>query len=256
MVYATAGENKQIGNNIKAMCKPSKENIARILDSCDLNGLESEISSFDSNLMAYYDCLLVAETPESMYGKKWVTIEVKDKDGSIGMMDEAEQWFFNPVIGISMEGDLDFYSLKAGKITYSKIVSLKSASDEGSGVILDMFISGTNFGSADESSFCPKKQLLSLDRFKYFAKNGNYDTTNLPDSDNEGYRPLKYGIGFNNPDPFYDHYEILPKNQDVKYYLANEIGPKDEMNIKLKADIPEVCKGEFSGNIYIWAEAI
>lgn len=256
MVYATVGENKQIGNTIEVMCKSSKENITEILDSCDLNGLESEISSFNSNIMAYYDCIFATETPESMYGKKWITVEAKDNDGSIGVMEEAEQWFLNPIIGLSVEGDLGFNDLIAGKTSYSDKIYIKSGSDNGSGVIMDMFISGTNFTSSDESSLCPKKQVLGLDRIKYFARNSIYDTSDLADSDFEGYRPFKYGIGFNNPNPFYDNYEIIPKNKDGFYYLANQINPEDKMELKLKANIPTVCKGDFSGAIYLWGEAI
>lgn len=37
---------------------------------------------------------------------------------------------------------------------------------------------------------------------------------------------------------------------------GNTIGPEEELNIKLKLNTPEMCKGDFSGSIYIWAEAI
>ena len=257
-VYATLGDELKPGNNIEVNCIPSTENI--FLESCNIREYRDEITDFNSSTMKYFNCIFTVETPESMYGQKWVTVEAKDMGGSKSIMNESERWFFNPVIGININDSVDFKKLIPGKNVYSNEISVASGSDIGSEVIMDMFISGTDFSSSNENDSCPTKQTLPLDRFRYYSKNGNFDTSNLSNSDSEGYRPILYGIGFNNPHPFYNNYEMIPKNNDPQlpvYYLANQIGPDDNMKLKFKIDVPRECKGNFdSGNIYVWGEAI
>ena len=50
------------------------------------------------------------ETPDSMYGKHWITLEIEDTQGLYNHVDEVEYWFLNPVIALSLEGDLVFES--------------------------------------------------------------------------------------------------------------------------------------------------
>ena len=142
----------------------------------------------------------------------------------------------------------------------------------GSGVVLDMFISGTDFYSSENFSYCPDKYKLGLDRFSYFAELENYSTINdlkigrnnsyrfkqpARDKDEEGYVNLGYGIGFNNPSKFYDGFEIIQDGKDGAYYLGNQIGTDQRMKLKFKIDVPEKCLGNFNnGEIYIWGQAI
>jgi hypothetical protein len=258
-VYATLGKNVSIGNNIEVNCQEST-GINKILDSCSLYDIKDEIPEFKPEIMKYYDCTLTCETFDTMYGKYWVTVEARDVKGSAGIMQEAENWFFNPIIALSINDSIRFDNPKPGKISYSNEIVIQNSADEGSGVIMDMFISGTNFLSSDENSYCPEKNKLNLNTIKYYAENGAYDTISTLGADNEGYMSIKYGIGFNNPINFYNNYEIIPKNKDPilpDYYLANELNPKDEMKLKFKIDVPSLCKGNFNqGNIFIWGEAI
>ncbi len=270
-VYVTLGWEPGINNDIEVNCIKSGtnnnwwwnrfiKNNNNNFNSCNLGDYKNEIKEFDNNTMTFYDCIFTTETPESMYGQNWVTVEAKDLDGSISIMYESEKWFFNPIISISINDTINFERLRPGKTGYSNHISVTNAADRGSGVIMDMFISGTNFSSDSELAYCPTKQILGLDRVKYYARNGEYDTLNLTGSDSEGYRPILYGIGFNNPNPFYNNYEMIPKNNDPQlpiYYLANELEPDDEINLKFKIDVPNQCKGDFEyGNIYFWGEAI
>ena len=255
-VYATVGEIEGRGNEIEANCRPYIEPLDD-LDSCDARIGEYKIMEFDSEIMKYYSCVLTIEPSESMYGEKWITIEARDVDGLIGVLNENEFWYLNPTIALSVNHDGElFEDLEPGKVSYSKNISIKNAADEGSGVMMDIFISGEDFISSDDSAFCPEENKLSFDRFRFFAQNEQYNTNGLPDADNEGYRPIKYGIGFNDPAPFYNAYEVIPKEPAGPYYLANILYSGEELDLKLKLDLPEFCKGEFDGGMYFWAEAI
>ena len=123
-----------------------------------------------------------------------------------------------------------------------------------------MFITGTNFyDRSSDISFCPDEGVLSLDRFSYYAKNGEYDTLSTSNADSKGYRPLNYGIGFNDPNIFYNYAEIIPKGLDsqIPYYTGNILKPGEDMTVNFKLDIPQSCMGDFdSGGIFFWAEAI
>ena len=146
-----------------------------------------------------------------------------------------------------------------------------------------MFISGTDFyDSSSSGAKCPVSNQLVLgdgdsqcdlgtwfggnsgsnqgfgDPFCYFATHGAYSTQTDPRSDVEGYVGIDYGIGFNNPNPFYDGYEILqtfPKNGP--YYQSNILSPGSEVALTFRLNLPEPCNGDFdSGSIYFWGEAI
>ena len=195
-----------------------------------------------------------------MYGEYWMTIEAVDLDGLSGTMDENEYWFLNPNVALSIDGELTFEDVRPGTSSYSNTLLIGNDADDGSGVRLDMFISGTDFyDSSSSGAKCPDTNQLSLDAFRYYATHGAYSTkTDLRGADAEGYLPIGYGIGFNNPNPFYDEYEIMqnfPKN--FAYYQSNILSPGAEMALTFRLDLPEPCNGDFdTGSIYFWGEAI
>jgi len=77
------------------------------------------------------------------------------------------------------------------------------------------------------------------------------------DRDPEGYVNIDYGIGFNNPDLFYNNVEILQAQKVGPYYTANLLAPGAEMALTFKLSLPEPCNGDFdTGQIYFWGEAI
>ena len=103
--------------------------------------------------------------------------------------------------------------------------------------------------------------------FFYFATNGAYSTLTDAQQDSqsgndrwcdaEGYCNIEYGIGFNNPSPFYDNAEILQAVHQGPYWVANTLSPGAEMAITFRLDLPEPCNGDFdTGSIYFWGEAI
>jgi len=257
-VFATIGSIQGEGNDIEVNCVEDLSS-KKILDSCNARILEEKIVNFSTTMMRYYDCTFTVETPVSMYGEYFITVEAVDLDGLSGTMDENEYWFLNPDIALSILGDLTFDNVRPGTDSYSDTLLVGNDADDGSGVMLDMFISGTDFyDSSSSGAMCPTTNQLSLDAFRYYATNGAYSSADDLRGDAEKYVPIGYGIGWNNPNKFYDAYEILKTVKfDGVYYNGNILSPGNEMAITFKLSLPEPCNGDFdSGSIYFWGEAI
>jgi len=264
-VYGTVGSSQGEGNDIEVNCQRVE---GGNFDACNARILEEQLE-YDPDTMAFFDCTLTVETPESMYGEYWITVEAQDGDGLMGTMDENEYWFLNPEIALSVEGDLTFEDVRPGTSAYSDTLLIGNDADDGSGVMLDMFISGTDFyDSASSGARCPTTNQLALSNFRYYVTNGAYSSTgddgvDVPaargdrNNDAEGYTNIGYGIGFNNPTPFYDGFEILQDQKVGPYYTANVLAPGAEMAMTFKLNLPEPCNGDFdTGSIYFWGEAI
>jgi hypothetical protein len=277
-VYATIGDSQGAGNDIEVNC----ERIGcqqDLMPSCNARIDEENITTCDTSVMDMFACTLTVETPESMYGQYWVTVEAQDGDGNTGTMAENEYWFFNPVIALSIDGDMAFASddghdgVRPGTTAYSKTMLVGNDADDSSGVLMDMFISGTDFyDSSSSGARCPDTNQLSLDNFRYYATNGAYSTQNdlqvgrqngaavqpARNIDAEGYANIGYGIGFNNPSPFYDGFEIIQSPvKEGPYYIGNLLAPGAEMALTFKLNMPEPCNGNFdTGSIYFWGEAV
>src|SRR3989338_4554022 len=267
-VFATIGDSQGEGNDIEVNCIRIGCQ-QRLMDQCNAQILEEEITECDDNIIDMFECTLTVETADSMYGEYWVTVEAVDGDGLSGTMDENEFWFFNPVIAVSVDGDLAFEDVRPGALAYSDTILVGNDADDGSGVMLDMFISGTDFyDSSSSGARCPSTNQLALDNFRYYVTNGAYNSAqdlefDAPaldqdrDTDAEGYLNIEYGIGFNNPSPFYDNAEILQVQKVGPYYTANLLAPGAEMALTFKLDLPEPCNGDFdTGSIYFWGEAV
>ncbi len=280
-VFATVGDIQGIGNEIEVNCQETspyfvrdvdeicdeKGCAPRIPDSCNARILEEKLHKFNKDTMQYYECTLTVETADSMWGEYWVTVEAMDYDGYSGTMDENEYWYFNPFVALSIDGDMWFEDVRPGTSSYSDTMLVGNDADQGSGVMLDMFISGTDFyDSASSGAMCPTTNQLALSNFRYFATNGAYSTSKDLEEDAvngnrncdaEGYCNIEYGIGFNDPNPFYENAEILQAQKQGPYYVANTLAPGAEMSITFRLDLPEPCNGDFdTGSIYFWGEAI
>ncbi len=145
--------------------------------SCNARILEEKLTKFNPNTMAYYECVLTVETFESMQGDSEVLIEAIDLDDVVGTMDEVEYWWFNPVIQLSIDGEVEFDEVRPGTSSYSRRVIIGNDAEYGSGVLLDMFISGTDFyDSSSSGAKCPTTNKLDLSNFAYYATNGAYST--------------------------------------------------------------------------------
>lgn len=284
-VYGTIGSSQGAGNDIEVNCQ-FDERAFTIDPSCNARIDEEELSGDWSEEGGYWDCLFTVETPDSMYGEYWVTIEAEDNDGLLGTMAENDYWFFNPFIALSVDGDLTFEDVRPGTSSYSSTLLLGNDADDGSGVMMDMFISGTDFyDSSSSGAACPiTNQLLlgdgnsdcdvgtefggtdtSTDPFCYYASHGAYSTSSVDArADTEGYVGINYGIGFNNPHPFYgafngdeDGFEIIQGPQLGPYFPANTLSPGSELAVTFRLNLPQPCNGDFdTGSLYFWGEAI
>ena len=288
-VVATIGDSQGEGNDIEVECVRLNGFAApgeNIKNNCNARILEEELDQFDDQTMAYYECTLTVETPDSMEGEYWVTVEACS-DSDCTTMDENEYWYFNPVIALAVDGGpIDFGVVRPGTIAYSDTILV--GNDDGglgTGVLLDMFISGTDFyDPASTGSRCVITNRLKLgnnfvnygndgidwnnnecaigfgdtdDHLCYYATNGAYSTETDPRSDAEGYAPIVYGDTFSRA--FYNDAEIMqpfgPYNPG--YQPGNIVAPGAEIAVTFKLGLPEPCTGDFTdGDIFFWGEAI
>jgi len=270
-VYGTVGTTQGAGNDIEVNCVRSTESPSEIPSACNARIDEEHLTSFDSRTMAFYTCQLTVETAESMAGEHWITVEAEDMGGLKGTMAENEYWFFNPVVALSIDGDMTFDHVRPGTDSYSSTMLIGNDAEAGSGVMMDMFISGTDFyDSSSSGAACPDTNQLSLDAFRYFATNGAYsslgdDGVGRPSpKDAESYVAIGYGSFADTgstSNSFYDSHEIL-QDQHIGptphgYYTANILAPGAEMALTFKLSLPEPCNGNFdTGSIWFWGEAI
>jgi len=262
-VYATVGSTQGEGNDIEVNCNYLGSSAEVSFDSCNARIGEEHLTDgiLTEGLAAYYGCTLTVESPDSMYGEYWVTVEAEDLDSLLGTMDENEYWFFNPVVAVSVDGELTFEDVRPGTSSYSETIRVGNDADEGSGVMMDMFISGTDFtDSSSSGARCPTTNQLSLDYFKYFMSLGTWDSENDiragTDALNENYIGIEYGDHFDSD--FYDTNEIFQGPiKEGDYYQGNILSPGSEMSMTFRLDLPEPCNGDFdTGALYFWGEAI
>jgi hypothetical protein len=252
----------------------------KLLDSCNARILEEQLDQFDDQTMAFYECTFTVEP--NMYGEHWLTVEACDSTDNCATMDENEFWFFNPVIALDIEGDLDFGVVRPGTLSYSETILIENDADPGSGVLLDTFVSGTDFYDPNSNGArCVITNRLKLgnnhpasgldsawnvcsigfgdtdDHLCYYATAGAYSTQDDPRADAEGYVPIVYGDSFDTD--FYNDAEIMqplgPYNPG--YQPGNILSPGAEIALTFKLGLPEPCVGDFSeGTIYFWGEAV
>ena len=252
--------NSQGAASIEANCYNNGFTPTTIYPSCNARIDEENLIEFDPDTMAFFDCIFTVETPTSMYGEYFFTIEAEDFDGLTDTLDENEYWFLNPVVALTINGDLTFENVRPGTDAYSSTVLVGNDADAESGVLLDMFISGTDFyDSSSSGARCTNSNVLRLANFRYFAANGAYSTIQDSRRDAEGYVNIEYGTGFNDPNAFYNNAEIVQTSQQLfsAYYIGNLLFPGSEMAITFKLNLPEPCTGDFdTGSIYFWGEAV
>jgi len=218
---------------------------------------------FNPDTMSWYTCILTIETQESMYGPKWIGVMVEDLDLNTDTFDELEYWFLNPDISIDVEGIIDFGEVRPGTLSYSMPVVVTNNAEYDSGILLDMFISGTDFTDpANSGAKCPDSNRLDLENFAYYATNGAYHTLTGDPRENgiggiEGYYMIPYEDGNE-----ITREEIIEGDGTINlggkiYQAGNVLSPGADMTLIFRMNLPLPCNGDFSdGSIYIWAEAI
>jgi len=222
-----------------------------ILDACG----ENYSAEFISGFMEYYSCVYVVGDPVSDYGEEAITIHVLDNWGESAET-EPDYWFFNPILALGVDGEILFDETTPGTAGYSETVLVSNEAE--AGVVLDMYISGTDFYDPSSSeAMCPDTNQLSLETFSYFAIKGAYSTQDDPRSSPEGFVGIEYGVEFHDPDTFYGTHEVIQAGEYGEHYLANFLSSGEEVATTFRVDVPQFCKGNFeAGQIYFWGEAI
>ncbi|NOZ80749.1 MAG: hypothetical protein GXP63_03680 [DPANN group archaeon] len=224
------------------------------------------ITTLDCSTMRTYDCTFTVETQNSQHGEYYLSGIVEDLDGDMTDIDENTYWFLNPLISLTITGDVDFGTVTPGTNSYSSSILVENAAESGSGVLLDMAISGTDFYDPTNSGAkCPDSNVLNLRSFAYYASNGAYHTmvgslrANLYGQDglDEGY----YSIPYETADP--DAREEIMQDAGLvnlggkDYQAGNVLSPGAEISVTFRLALPEPCNGDFSdGSIYFWGSAI
>ncbi|MFH1590674.1 MAG: carboxypeptidase-like regulatory domain-containing protein [archaeon] len=240
---------------------------------------EERLTQFDSNTMGVYGCIMTIESPLGMYGEYFVTLEVEDLDGQLASVDENEYWFLNPILAVTVVGDITFGGadgVRPGTNSYSETLLLQNSADPGSGVMLNMHISGTDFYDPTSSGAkCPTSNVLALTNLAYFATNGNYNTVPFSPRTsgvgdpglNEGYYWIPYETGnedglFPGDDDIYGRQPIIEKDGTLdfngkSYWGGNVLSPGSDIAITFRLHLPEPCNGDFTdGQVFFWGEAI
>lgn len=238
-VVGTIGATQGTLNDIEVTCAEDLT-FAAVDPSCNAV-IDDEVVVFDADTQALYTCTLTVEDPVSMVpGEYFVTVEAIGDSGDSAIMVENEFWFFNPTIALAIDGTIDFTDVEPGTLSYSETLLIENDADVGSGVLLDMFITGTDFyDPASVGALCPTSNRLKLgnnaledddngpalaadvdddvcsidtdaddaDHICYFAQGGSYSTREDPRRDAEGYVPIEYADSFR--EDFYNDAEII-----------------------------------------------
>jgi hypothetical protein len=255
-VVGTIGPTQGAGNDVEVECK-RVAGPATIPAACNAKILEEDLTVFNADVMDYYDCTFTVETPASMHGEYFVTIEAQSEDGSATMA-ENEYWFLNPTIALSVDGTLEFENVRPGTTAYSQTLLIGNDAEAGSGVILDMYIAGTDFyDPASSGARCPTTNQLALTSFRYYATNGAYSTATGAGADAEGYLGIVYGDTIAKSQKIIDAAAYGAGAAEADWSNGNALSPGSEVALTFKLDMPEPCVGDFSeGQIYFWGEAI
>lgn len=271
-VVGTIGQSQGAGNDVEVECKRMAGDIGygNPYDNCKAMIYEEHLTTFDQATMAYYDCRLTVETPASMHGEYFLTVEAKDNTGLSGTMAENEYWFLNPTIALSVDGNLAFEEVMPGTDSYSNTILVGNDAEAGSGVILDMFISGTDFYDPTSSGArcSDNTNKLALGAFRYFVTNGAYDSLDAAviattGVDQWGYIAIPYSTEISGSKKIMrfndDKRGAAPSSSvvDTDWNNGNALSPGSEMALTFRLSMPEPCVGDFSeGQIYFWGEAI
>lgn len=223
-VVVTIGVTQEIGNDIEGQCIENRKEKSNLNKDIRFNPLTDR----------WYKCEFTAETPDSMYGEYFITVEAITMDNSAIAENMNLYYFVNPVIAVSVDGDVIFENVEGGKSYLSGTILIGNDVDEGSGVPLDLYISGTNFYDPDSSTAkCPSTNQLSLNQITYKANYGGIETS---------FESIPYNDNFN--------LEIVkPIIKGIK------VTPGGEVSVVFKLDVPEICVGNFNtGDIFFWGK--
>ncbi len=262
---ATVGTVQGEGNDQEALCAVATADVDNA-DGADITEFNVRdgpelLDEFEDTTMRIYTCELTVEGADSMDGEYWVTVEASDSSGLMGTAQENEFWWFNPVVALDINGALEFGTVRPGATSYSSTLTVGNDATPGSGVMLEMFVSGTDFTDPLSSGAkCPVTNELGLDNFGYLATNGAYSSSveNVGSDatlDAEGYSDIREGTRITESRELIGGDDFLGDGSLRED--GNVLAPGAEVSVTLKLDLPNPCNGNFvSGSIWFWALAV
>ena len=273
-VYVELHQTVQQEGYPEANCRESTENGGlRQLSGLIYEG--EEMIQWNDNTMRWYECVFTVETPASMHGEYMVSAVAVDLNGLVGNSAESELWFLNPVIALGLSGGLNFGVVRPGATVLSETLVVTNNAEAGSGVMLDMFIAGTDFFDPSHSgAMCPTSNVLRLRTgagqgetgFRYQATNGAYNTCFHPGgngaagADAQCYVQLPYYVDGAGAGPNNNMNRIVDGTPAAfgVYPAGNVLSPGADMSMNFKLALPEPCNGGpfTEGEIKIFGEAV
>jgi hypothetical protein len=257
-VYVRLSESINSADFIEANCDlDDASSSLRELEGMIYEG--EEMIQYNIDTMQWYTCTLTVETPASMHGEFFTAAVATDLNGLWDEFAENELWFFNPVVALGLSGSLNFGVVRPGATVLSDTLVLTNNAESGSGVMLDMFIAGTDFYDPSHSgAMCPTSNVLRLGNFMYYASSGAYNTCDNPGADAQCYDEIPYyvdGAG----DPGNNNMQhIIQQAVGGPYFLGNVLSPGADMSLNFKLSLPEPCNGGpfTDGEIRFFGEAV
>jgi len=254
-VYVRLSETINSADDIEANCRESNRTG---LPEFPIYEGEEQVSPWNAQTMRWYDCKVTVEP--QWHGEYFVAAVAVDLNGMWDEFAENEFWFMNPVIALGLSGGLNFGVVRPGATVLSDTLVLSNNAEAGSGVMLDMFIAGTDFYDPSHSgAACPDTNVLRLANFRYYASSGAYNTCNNPAADAECYDVIPYyvdgagDLGNNNFARIIDGVAI-----NGPYKAGNTLSPGADMSLNFKLALPEPCNGGpfTSGEFKFFGEAV
>ncbi len=260
----TVGSTQTTGNGEEALCDVAAVQPGDGDPIPEFNVRDGpDLLDFDIDLMRLYDCELTVESPASMAGQFWVSVEVEDSSGESNIATQNEFWFFNPTIALVLEGDpITFGTVRPGATSYSGTLTIENEAEEGSGVLLEMFLSGSDFTDPGAGpSKCPTTNELELENFRYLAVSGAHSSA-LENAagdgdaiDDEGYDDIPNGATITASREIIGGDDYLGDG-DLRE-AGNVLAPGAEVSVTFKLNLPSPCVGDFTdGSLLFWAEAV
>lgn len=222
--------------------------------------------TFNSDTMGEYVCKLTIEP--NCHGQKWLGIKVIDLTDLSSTMQEAESWFCNPEVDLTVSGDGTFGELGPGQ-QGATTFSVENSAEEGSGTLISLSIAGKDFFDPESSgALCPNTNKLDLQGveapsdtifdtgFWYSAVMGSKSTNQVAPNPN-GYKRIPYGNSIQDSDPLFSNSNSAGEWRKFQPNQLTPMSPGSEATIVLRLGIPQPCNGEFSsGTISLFAVAL
>ncbi len=209
-----------------------------------------------SDLFAFYACTLIVQNG-------WNTelaVSVQATDGDLDVCAAAAttvesiwtDWInFNPTLALDLTGGpIDFGSVEPGSETVSNTVYLLNDAEDGSGVVMDMYIASDDYFTdpVTPGAICPTGNGIRYDQFRYYATKGSINSG----ANNNAFPALGETVGCSaDPDEFTDLPSHSGDIQDM-CHIVNHIASGSllsqgsEMSVTFKLSVPNPCEGHFT----------